>query len=256
MTLRPLAAILAALVLLAAPCALAQTPAAAPAPATTAAAPAPATEVAPATTEAAVPATTEAGRSGSGHRDRPRARRRPGPGPGSPRRHLPDDDHRHRPDRPPPPDRPRHPGDEEAGIGGRARRDRPGHEKETDQSTEERGEPRPGGESHGGSCARATRIGPAARSAGARADSSRCSSNTCASLIRRPARRTVRDPARARTLARGTHPRGSADRGRKGRGYPEQDISLRAGEERLSGPWGLVYILHSTRATAVGPLPG
>ena len=55
--------------------------------------------------------------SGNGDGSRPRARRSPGPVPGSPCRHLPDDDHRHRPDRPPPPDRPRHPGDQEAGIG-------------------------------------------------------------------------------------------------------------------------------------------
>ena len=117
MTLRPLAAILAALVLLAAPCALAQTPATAPAPATTETAPAPTTEVAPATTEAPAPATTEAVAPATETETAPGHAAAPAPSPEDPGRHLADDDHRHRPDRSPSPDRPRHPRDQEAGIG-------------------------------------------------------------------------------------------------------------------------------------------
>ncbi|MBK9968162.1 MAG: hypothetical protein IPP07_26150 [Holophagales bacterium] len=59
MTLRPLAAILGALVLFAAPCTLAQTPAAAPL-GHDGRRPAPATEVAPATTGRPRPGQTEA----------------------------------------------------------------------------------------------------------------------------------------------------------------------------------------------------
>ena len=66
-------------------------------------------------------------------------------------------------------------------------------------------ESRAGGVSHGDSCAPATRIGPAARAAGASANASLRSSHTCARLIRRPARGAVRGPARARTPLAG-HP--------------------------------------------------
>ena len=59
--------------------------------------------------------------------------------------------------------------------------------------------------SHGACCARATRIGPTARAPGAIANSSRRSSDTCARLIRRPARGAVRGPARAHTSLAG-HP--------------------------------------------------
>ena len=186
MTLRPLAAILAALVLLAAPCALAQAPAAAPAPATTAAAPAPATEAAPATTEARRPGHDRGRRSGPGHRGRPRARRRPGPLARGPRRHLPDDDDRHRPDRPPPPDRPRHPGHEEAGIGEGLRRDRPGTENETDQSTGEGGEPSHGGGSHGGLLRAADPLPTSLRPGGAPARTPRFARQTRARASPRP----------------------------------------------------------------------
>ena len=54
-------------------------------------------------------------------------------------------------------------------------------------------------------CAPATRIGPTARAAGASANSSLRSSDTCARLIRRPARGAVRGPAGARTPLAG-HP--------------------------------------------------
>ena len=64
---------------------------------------------------------------------------------------------------------------------GEEKRDRSGHLTVPHES-------RAGGASHGGSCARATRIGSTARAAGASANSSHCSSNTCARLIRRPAR--------------------------------------------------------------------
>ncbi len=66
-------------------------------------------------------------------------------------------------------------------------------------------ESRVGGMSHGGSSARATRIGSAARAAGASANASLRSLHARARLIRRPARGAVRGPARARTPLAG-HP--------------------------------------------------
>ena len=82
---------------------------------------------------------------------------------------------------------------------------RPGRPRRTPIHLTVPHESRAGGVSHGGSCAPATRIGPTARAAGASANSSLCSSNTCARLIRRPARGAVRGPACARTPLAG-HP--------------------------------------------------